>query len=453
MTDENSSVLNLSLERAREADSRNRKAIERGRDELSAVPKDAVDLRSASEHVKADIASLRDIEDANERRFAAVSMADNAADQKNYKSELQRQDPHTAETVALALNNDVARLVAKEDQKADDLQRTGYVPSTGQASDASAASSRVEIDAALLDRMGVKRTRESAEAAAAMGLNTLEGSRDRTKVRAVDAADAGSADAPRALRNEIDADPLDMASKGADSRTVVPPEVEQRYRRDGNTFYERDKADTVAFEDKGTRLETRSSSQQVADSLVRIAHARGWEEIKVGGKEEFRREVWLEASAQGMKVKGYTPTEEDKAVLASRVGKGAELDQGSANTMESVKPGATSSQREGSAAGDKESPALSKRAQAFAHLNPVEGSAAYPELKGAYAIAAAIDKQSEAAGYSAEQRSVITARVRSNLVNSIDRGVYPTVKIKEQVEIPIEQKQEREQEATQGRSL
>ena len=700
MSNDNKDGWNPSFDRVSDADVWNGHAIERRRETLSSLPKDALDARSATEAVKSDVALMRDIEDANERRFAAVAMAHNAADQKNYKQELERQDPHMAQIVSLALEDDMARQMAKEDRKnvefqagaavderlgrelanrlnvavvnfppeyssdpnkawgthgsddfgvahwastpvqvfadigrtargislgddrfdryvtpngretidasvrehgyetegptrfkresherdsiavdeqlrgvmqqrqsfyerggieaaeaarldandvlriqdsevrakaleemgslseshaeygrdlrriapetarlAEDLQRVALdvarndvlydrapsadlvdkktalmedvrslplknadvaseagVPQAGvdqkplpnaDALDESTGADRVvavpldqargeavPVDQAALDRLSVKRLKDSAEAAAAMGLNLVEPARDRVRQRDTK---AGQAAAPSGIGNDVEPDVLDVKSAGADVRAVVPPEVEQRYRRDGNTFYERDKPETIAFEDKGTRLETRSNSEQVADSLVRIAHARGWEEIKVSGKEEFKREVWLEASAQGMKVKGYSPSEEDKAALVARTSKSAQQESPS-NAVESQ------SQREGGAAGDKASPTLSKQAQAFTHMNPAEGSAAYPELRGAYALAAAIDKHVEAAGFSAEQRGVIMAKTRSNLVSSIDRGVYPSVKLKEQVEIPIERTQEREAEATQGMS-
>ena len=48
------------------------------------------------------------------------------------------------------------------------------------------------------------------------------------------------------------------------------------------------------------------------------AEARGWDEIKVSGTETFRKEVWLEAASRGMHVKGYVPSEQDKAELAKR---------------------------------------------------------------------------------------------------------------------------------------
>ncbi|WEF35959.1 LPD7 domain-containing protein [Pseudoduganella chitinolytica] len=72
------------------------------------------------------------------------------------------------------------------------------------------------------------------------------------------------------------------------------------------------------FRDRGSRLETPSDSAQVADTLVAIAQARGWDDIRVSGSTAFCREVWLEAAAHGMHVRGYTPSRDDRAELARR---------------------------------------------------------------------------------------------------------------------------------------
>lgn len=119
--------------------------------------------------------------------------------------------------------------------------------------------------------------------------------------------------------NEIDDDDV-FSDRNATTtyRQVVPKDVESSYLRVGNKFHYSSKPDLQAFEDKGNKLETKSNSERVAADLVKIAHARGWNDIKVKGSEEFRRQVWLEASLQGMQVKGYKPSEADKALLEKR---------------------------------------------------------------------------------------------------------------------------------------
>jgi hypothetical protein len=69
------------------------------------------------------------------------------------------------------------------------------------------------------------------------------------------------------------------------------------------------------------RLVTRVASVEIVRDLVAIAAHRGWEKIEISGALEFRREAWLAASARGIEVKGYEPTELDRAVLAKLQGR------------------------------------------------------------------------------------------------------------------------------------
>lgn len=98
----------------------------------------------------------------------------------------------------------------------------------------------------------------------------------------------------------------------------IPREIEDAYLRVGNKFHYTQKPTLQAFEDKGTRLETRSNSLRIASDLVKIAGARDWGSIRVKGSDEFRQKVWLEATLQGIAVKGYKPSEVDLAQLAKR---------------------------------------------------------------------------------------------------------------------------------------
>jgi hypothetical protein len=66
-----------------------------------------------------------------------------------------------------------------------------------------------------------------------------------------------------------------------------------------------------AFRDQGRRLVTSSESEEVVRDLVAIARHRGWSNVHVTGSEAFRRAAWLEASRQGLEVRGYRPNERD----------------------------------------------------------------------------------------------------------------------------------------------
>ena len=110
----------------------------------------------------------------------------------------------------------------------------------------------------------------------------------------------------------------------------------------------------VAFVDRGDKLETPSSAPQIAKSLVAIAEARVWDELRVKGTDGFRREVWLDASSKGIHVDGYKPSEVDKA----------ELERRNAFT--------------------RDHNSVEKRSDVFLRSTPEEGVRQDPSLAGAY---------------------------------------------------------------------
>ncbi len=71
----------------------------------------------------------------------------------------------------------------------------------------------------------------------------------------------------------------------------------------------------VAFTASTFRLATDTNSPSVARSMVDVAEARDWKALRVSGNEEFKRMVWLEASARGVKTVGYEPSPADMDLL------------------------------------------------------------------------------------------------------------------------------------------
>ena len=84
----------------------------------------------------------------------------------------------------------------------------------------------------------------------------------------------------------------------------------------GRTEY-RFRGDTsrVAFTESTFRLATDTNSPSVARSMVDVAEARNWKALRISGNEDFKRMVWLEASARGVKTLGYEPNPADLEVL------------------------------------------------------------------------------------------------------------------------------------------
>lgn len=358
----------------------------------------------------------------------------------------------------------------------------------------------------------------------------------------------------QAADNKVESDEVFTASQ-SDGKPIVPTEIEKKYLRVGDKFYHPKNTELIAFEDKGNKLETKSNSEHIADSMVRIAEARGWDEIKVSGSEIFRREVWLRAASRGMHIKGYSPTEQDKAELAKksketainklentqnpfrgRENEGAPNTDNKTHTTTHQTTPIVANQKapinqdshaedtgntlithgkakylhdknntasyyvttrdnngkektlwgvdlqralaeSGAKIGDKifinhegkkdvivDAKVLDssgqivdvekketirntwniQMAKAFAKELPYEAVKKYPELASSVATASAIEKKVEMDGLAPAQRAIVNARVRQNIVNSIERGDIPIVKLRESIEVKREKQEERE---------
>ncbi|MDG5824415.1 hypothetical protein MRX58_12940 (plasmid) [Xylella fastidiosa subsp. pauca] len=55
-----------------------------------------------------------------------------------------------------------------------------------------------------------------------------------------------------------------------------------------------------------------------------------------------------------------------------------------------------------------------------------------------------MNKKAESDGLTPEQLAIVAAHVRQNVMNSIERGHIPQIKIKEEVEVKLDAKQEKE---------
>jgi hypothetical protein len=94
-----------------------------------------------------------------------------------------------------------------------------------------------------------------------------------------------------------------LASKAG----ALPAHISGRYLIVKNRFHFPDQS--VAFVDKGDRLQAKTENTEVIRDLLAIAEHRGWASITVTGSTAFRRSVWREATSLGLTVKGYSPTE------------------------------------------------------------------------------------------------------------------------------------------------
>ena len=438
------------------------------------------------------------------------------------------------------------------------------------------------LDQDTQDRLAARRALDRKQAQELLGQNTIY----QDEIATVKFRARESNPTERARKNAAENSAPPNTNK---DQQAVPPEIERQYLRVGNKYFHPKNKDTMVFEDKGHKLETKLSGEQIAMSMVAIAAARGWDDIKISGTEAFRKEVWLVAAARGMRIKGYIPSELDKAELAKRMqgietnrisrnvtradaldaaaqqaaravaipvtnrqaqahegmvtrGQREEADaldaaaqqaayeqsqQGGNNTStvptdnQDLKAGAhlvehgpapymhdknnsasyfvttrhnggdekttwgidlergisesgaqlgdvITLQNEGRKpvtvteyVRDKDGNIVDShekithrnswnvtnvsRAEAFKSESPEESVKKHPELAGAHAALAAIERKAEADGLSAQQRAVVRARAQQNIVNSIERGDLPEIKINEEKTLRREKTKEQQQ--------
>jgi hypothetical protein len=163
---------------------------------------------------------------------------------------------------------------------------------------------RLTLDPAAMDAVSARRRREFEAARA-----RLHDLANRDDLGAEVTA-TGSAEAP----------PSTGVVGGGDHVYVPldrPPErVIKRYMRSGHQYFLKDAPFQLAFEDLGPCLVTEHNRPDVVESMIDMVHAKSWQRIRVSGHDEFRREVWLQATVLGIQVSGYEPKAADLARLA-----------------------------------------------------------------------------------------------------------------------------------------
>jgi hypothetical protein len=109
----------------------------------------------------------------------------------------------------------------------------------------------------------------------------------------------------------------------SDSR-AVPDHISARYVKVGSKYHFTN--GDLAFRDRGRRLSTQLENTEVIRDLIAIAKERGWNDIALGGTARFRKEAWQQARLAGFTVRGYRPSEFDRAQLVRLIGR--ERDEG-----------------------------------------------------------------------------------------------------------------------------
>lgn len=83
----------------------------------------------------------------------------------------------------------------------------------------------------------------------------------------------------------------------------------------GNEYHYKDKTnpkESLAFTDLEHTVVTKHNDPKAIEGMLKLAESKGWDKLTLKGSDDFKREAWIMASAQGFEVSGYQPTEIDK---------------------------------------------------------------------------------------------------------------------------------------------
>ncbi len=95
--------------------------------------------------------------------------------------------------------------------------------------------------------------------------------------------------------------------------------VNQQFKSVDGKYLFKDGRDNEAFRATDKKLTTQINDVRASSAMAKMAKAQGWEAIKVSGHRDFKKNVWLEASALGVEVVGYRPSEKDLEELRQRL--------------------------------------------------------------------------------------------------------------------------------------
>ena len=199
---------------------------------------------------------------------------------------------------------------------------------------------------------------------------------------------------------------IESAIRDRYARSVLDPAnspelVRKSYLAEAGQYYFRDRNNALAFEDKGARIATRNEDPVVAASMIELAIAKGWKELKVSGSESFRRSVWLEASKRGVAVRGYEPKPQDELQLQEM-------------KVLARKPAPT--QQIGP-----------ERARAFTEQTQEDALKIYPELQKAYAGRSSIYQWVETNIPDPKKQVELKAMIDRGLAERLTKGEIPGV--------------------------
>jgi len=221
-----------------------------------------------------------------------------------------------------------------------------------------------------------------------------------------------------ALSSQIDAEYQRLASEGPQQRERIPRAAVDVAAATGSALdaYQRHSRDVLQRQQGGKVDLSR------VDAMVAVR-------MRVTGHSQADIEAALRQSASTLREKPEGRDWGDYAQRTARYAFGAAGDRQAADLVKYRQQWERLEGREP----PREKTRNVQMAESFAKEPPAEAVKKFPELAGAYAAVAAIDKKAEVDGLDANQRAVVTAKVREKITSGIQRGDIPKTQIREEI--------------------
>ena len=223
----------------------------------------------------------------------------------------------------------------------------------------------------------------------------------------------------------------------------VPVQVRERFVQVRDHYFFT--TGELAFRDHGVKLSTRSENAELVRNLVLIAQARGWQEITVSGTERFRKQAWREATALGVAVKGYVPSEFERARVIRALARAPRREA-------SDSPASRSAEVAPQPAPGQEQARNGSRADAARifrdpEIDPHRGALSHPELVKGYLSRHAAEQFAKRHITHPEDQKKFVALVSEAIADSVARGDrLPSIRMRER-------ETSRDREAARVRSI
>ena len=216
---------------------------------------------------------------------------------------------------------------------------------------------------------------------------------------------------PRQQESATQADTSATPETEDTKRSKLPPELEGKYTENGDRLI--DRQGTARFEVTDDNIKSLEKAPRDAADMVAVADHNGWDALKLKGDKEFRRQAWIEASARGMAVKGYSPEKGDLDKVAARESELAAR-RGAERETVPEKDIPTNDNDQGNLS--------ESQRQALSQGRPADIAKNHPDLEKAASVVAAAEVFAKEKIGKSEDRENFTSNVREMLIERLEKG-------------------------------